>query len=141
MNLDWWKWNFGRVRLQPSTNLFQWGQFVLSSGQKSNLKIECDALTDDDWTCIANHLGIYAREFATVVGVPRGGLKLARKMRSHCENPDGYRLVVDDVLTTGGSMINAMDQPGDRGLVLFARGDLPPNVGALFTMNNWRRFP
>jgi hypothetical protein len=35
-------------------NLFQWGNFVLSSGKQSNFKIECEALTIKDWQCLAS---------------------------------------------------------------------------------------
>jgi hypothetical protein len=35
------------------TNLFQLGDFHLHSGQKSKYKINCDALTDEDWRTLA----------------------------------------------------------------------------------------
>jgi orotate phosphoribosyltransferase len=135
----------GLQRWRRQTNLFQTGKFTLASGLKSDFKIECDALTDEDWDTIAFHLRDYAEEFGEVIGVPRGGLKLARALQKFCDsgNVSGPRLVVDDVITTGGSIRKLMTRPTDVGLVLFARDidRLPPGVCALFTMTNWRRFP
>jgi len=34
-------------------NLFQLGKITLNSGKKSFFKIECDALTEEDWDCLA----------------------------------------------------------------------------------------
>lgn len=114
--------------------LFQTGSFKLASGQQSIFKIECDALGDDDWhtlaTIIAAQLG---HRYGPVVGVPRGGLKLAAELErlEHFDAPG--RLVVDDVYTTGGSLRKVMEA-GDRGFVVFARSSLPSNVSALFRM-------
>jgi orotate phosphoribosyltransferase len=114
--------------------LFQSGRFTLASGQESIFKIECDALDDDDWhtlaTIIAAQLGY---RYGEVVGVPRGGLKLASALDrlEHFDAPG--RLVVDDVYTTGGSLRKVM-QAGDRGFVVFARSAPPSNIGALFRM-------
>ena len=34
-------------------NLFQLGKFTSHAGKELNWKIECDALTDADWECLA----------------------------------------------------------------------------------------
>lgn len=114
------------------SNLFQIGAFSLASGKQSNFKIECDALTDPDWNALAQLVQHAAAPFGEVIGVPRGGLPLAARLKP----TEGPRLVVDDVLTTGGSIRRLMTRPTDRGFVVFARGTLPTNVGALFRMEN-----
>lgn len=117
-------------------NLFQLGSFTLHSGERSGFKIECDALTEADWeglaAMISDHL---VAPPGVVIGVPTGGAKLAAAMnRWHTfPMPGAYRLIVDDVLTTGAS-ITAMMRPGDVGFVVFSRGRCPPGVRALFQM-------
>ena len=53
------------------------GDFTLNSGAKSKWKIECDAFTDADWQGLAQLIAESTAPFHEVVGVPRGGLKLA----------------------------------------------------------------
>lgn len=114
--------------------LFVYERFVGHAGHVHDWKIECEALTDADWRCLA----IMALEvlidtpFSEVVGIPRGGLKLASYLGTN--GPGHPRLIVDDVLTTGKSMREAMTKPDDIGLVVFARGPLPDRVTALFAM-------
>ncbi len=55
-------------------NLFIRQNFILHSGKPSDFKIECDALTDDDWECLA-YLIAKRVSFSSVVGVPNGGSK------------------------------------------------------------------
>lgn len=138
------------------TNLFQWGEFTLNSGAKSKWKLECDALTEDDWQALAYMAWQVIGPFNSVQGVPRGGLKLAAAMEKYkCIDPaDGLEilaasprlphLIVDDVLTTGGSLLRAMnaylaDTKADKlprvvGCVVFARGPCPSWVRAIFQM-------
>lgn len=74
--------------------------------------------------------------FNHVVGIPRGGLALAKALESYKVPYLPYpRLVVDDVLTTGASMREFMKED-DIGLVIFARGPIPENITALFSMPN-----
>ena len=119
-------------------NLFRSGkQFVLSSGMIADWKIDCDALTDDDWETLAK---IISRRitFKAVVGVPTGGNKLAEALDKYSKDPepypDGYIppypvLLVDDVITTGNSMNEWRDKiiaSGERdvvGFVVFSRQD------------------
>lgn len=111
--------------------LFQRGDFTLHSGARSAWKIECDALTDADWSGLAAMISERC-DFGEAVGVPTGGLKLAAALSKYLTR-GAPRLVVDDVLTTGKN-ITEMMQPGDIGWVVFARGPLPENVHALFSM-------
>ena len=84
--------------------LFQSGRFTLASGHTTDFKIECDALTDDDWQTIGHLLRTRLRPFGDVVGVPRGGLKLAEVMKQYITPGEPKLLIVDDVYTTGGSI-------------------------------------
>lgn len=117
--------------------LFRLGDFTLSSGEPSPFKIDCDALTEGDWEAAAAMLARRLPPFSSVEGIPSGGLPLAAAMRRHARwGGDGNLLLVDDVLTTGGSMERARKRyPGRRvvGAVLFARGPCPDWVTPLFS--------
>lgn len=114
-------------------NLFRLGDFLLSSGRRSCLKIDCDALTRDDWNALALIAASILPPFSSVEGVPTGGLAFADALRVHYRH-GGVLLLADDVLTSGCSMIR---QRGDReaiGVVAFARGPCPSWVTPLFTL-------
>lgn len=117
-------------------SLFQKGDFTSHAGLPLAWKIECDALTDDDWECLA-FLISQRCSFGSVYGIPRGGVKLANALEKYCNPASRTRLVVDDVYTTGKSMVEAME-PDDIGFVVFARNavmyDANRYVRALFTM-------
>lgn len=113
--------------------LFQWGSFVLSSGQRSPLRIECDALGAADWLAIAEWAAAVLPPFQTVEGVPRGGLRLAALLSPRARATGGL-LIVDDVLTTGRSMERQRAGREAQGIVLFARGVPPPWVKALLRL-------
>jgi hypothetical protein len=85
-------------------------------------------------------------QYSSVEGVPTGGLRLAAELEKH-KSLTGPHLIVDDVLTTGGSIIKAKDTyianlvPGREpivasviGAVIFARGQSPHWVKAVFQM-------
>ena len=112
-------------------SLFRIGDYTLASGRRARFKIECDALMDEDWLALAELIAARVA-FSEAVGVPRGGVKLAKALAGFATY--GRRLVVDDVLTTGGSITKLMG-PDDLGFVVFARGPLPPRVRALFVMD------
>jgi hypothetical protein len=117
-------------------NLFQLGKFTSHAGNELDWKIECDALTDDDWECLAKMIS-EKTQFGKVYGIPRGGTKLANALEKYADPKNPIRLVVDDVWTTGTSM-NEVMQKGDMGFVVFARQriqfDSNKYVRALFTM-------
>ena len=118
-------------------NLFQYGDFVSHAGKELKWKIECDALTDDDWDCLAQIVADRCN-FGSVYGIPRGGVKFAQALEKYKKPTNPFRLVVDDVYTTGKSMREAM-LPGDFGFVVFARKqvyyDPEKYVRAIFTMD------
>jgi orotate phosphoribosyltransferase len=119
--------------MSEKPSLFQTGNFTLASGAKSNFKLECDALTDDDWQTLAMLIARNVGQFSEVIGVPRGGCELARALEKYLQD-DGPRLIVDDVLTTGGSLAKYMTNPTDLGFVVFARGPLPLRVRAVMNV-------
>ena len=113
--------------------LFQTGDFTLRSGVQSAWKIECDALTLEDWRGLAAMAVERLPPFGRVEGVPRGGLPFADALQGYrrCKmcghtwdahlhyagwpavsfNPPCSSwvaaprlLIAEDVVTTGGSM-------------------------------------
>lgn len=115
--------------------LFEVGDFTLHSGRKSSWKVECDALTPEDWRGLAMQvLDLGIASASDVIGVPRGGIPFADALKEVLRQDDTAPvLVVDDVLTTGGSLLEVMTKyPASIGLVAFARGPLPPRVSALW---------
>ncbi len=123
------------------SNLFQLGEFELHSGQKSIFKIECDDLSDEDIECFARLVGQVS--FKSVEGVPRGGLRFAKALEKYIDPDSETHLVVDDVLTTGGSIKEVMHAARDRGeevvrgVVIFARGDCIPFVVSVFQLGRF----
>ncbi len=120
-------------------NLFEKKKWKMHSGAESNFKIECDALTSDDWDTIA-YLISERIAFYDVVGVPRGGLALAKALKKY-KKIFGVLLIVDDVLTTGTSMEELKDVFSEQykdnivGVVVFARGKCPNWITPIFSMN------
>lgn len=119
------------------TNLFQLGSFTLHSGDTASWKIECDALTQEDWRALAAIISERV-DFRDVMGVPSGGMALAKELQSYRKaSPSLPVLVVDDVLTTGNSMEalrKAIGHNEVKGFVVFARGQCPEWVTPLFQL-------
>jgi len=131
-------------------NLFRrLDNFKLHSGKITTWKIECDALKKADWKTLAYMIAGRVA-FSRVIGVPKGGLPLAKALKEYCLETDSSvtkrpfpTLIVDDVLTTGGSMeeakakIQQFEKVSDEdiiGYVVFAR-DIPPDwVKPLFLL-------
>jgi orotate phosphoribosyltransferase len=120
-------------------NLFEKKKWIMHSGEASDFKIECDALTYDDWDTIAYLISKHF-SFVNVVGVPLGGLALAKALKKYKKSL-GPLLIVDDVLTTGTSMEEMKDTYLERynnniiGVVVFARGKCPNWITPIFSMN------
>lgn len=115
-------------------NLFKLGSFKLNSGRHSSFKIDCDALTDEDWECLAWLISERVPAFKTVEGIPRGGLKLAEKLQKYTVDTTDTILIVDDVLTTGRNMERVRNHRNAVGAVIFARDRYPAWITPLFTM-------
>jgi hypothetical protein len=117
-------------------NLFQLGDFVLHDGRYSRFKIECDALAAGDWDALAVMLlDALPFRYGEVEGVPSGGYPLAGRMRQWSK-PGERLLIVDDVLTSGGSMEQQRAGREAIGGVAFSRGVCPSWVTPLFQMKS-----
>lgn len=118
-------------------SLFKKADFIGHSGKKLQWKIECDALTNEDWMALAFMIS-QKIQFNKVVGVPRGGLQLAKELKKYMDPESKTILIVDDVLTTGGSMEDAKrgwkTQENIVGYVVFARQKPTDWIKSLFTM-------
>lgn len=131
---------YGLGALSASKPLFQSGRFKSAAGLDLDWKIECDALTNEDWKCIAA-VGAHALpQFGSVAGVPTGGHRLAKAFEPYRVDGVSRMLIVDDVWTTGKSMmacVNGIEGIGDWcGFVAFARGKLAPNVTCFAQINS-----
>ena len=61
------------------TELFQLGDFTSHAGLPLEWKIECDAINNYEWDCLATMIMMYQHEpFSKVLGIPRGGLPLQK---------------------------------------------------------------
>jgi hypothetical protein len=125
----------------PVRDLFVAGDFAAHSGGMLPWKIDCDALSDASITAMAKEIASRIH-FGIAQGIPEGGRRLASALRQYEYRNDPLILLVDDVLTTGGSMeetragLLAAGVPPDRvaGVVLFARRTPPPWVRAVFQL-------
>jgi orotate phosphoribosyltransferase len=118
-------------------NLFNYGDFTLASGKKSNFKIDCDALTSEDWAAIAALVAPKLR-FRTVIGIPRGGWKFAEALYQYRTPESSCILYADDVWTTGESLRKLVNKEYPMtAVVLFYRGTEPPPcwLTAVFNVN------
>ncbi len=113
-------------------SLIETNLFTSHSGLLLNWKIDCDFIDD---TSLDHLASIVESKFfyRDVVGIPRGGLRFAEKLKRSSNRLAHSTLLVDDVLTTGKSFID-MYKPGDLCVVIFARGPCPPFVHPIFRM-------
>jgi hypothetical protein len=120
----------------------------LTSGKTSSFKIECDALTEEDWDGLAHLASTMLPPYLDVVGVPRGGIPFASALRRYATDSDAL-LIADDVWTTGRSMKRyraeylKMSTSWSKvfGVVAFARGACEGWVQPVFTMSVPNRYP
>lgn len=98
--------------------LFKMGEFKSHSDIILSWKIDCDDLTEEDWKCLALITSEIV-SFGAVEGVPRGGIPFADALVPYITK--GPLLIVDDVLTTGGSMEEHRAGRDTIGMVVFSR--------------------
>jgi orotate phosphoribosyltransferase len=122
--------------------LFEIGDFILHSGQRTNFRINCDVLTAEVWRAIAAFAAPIIGDFTQIHSIPRGGDALANAMQPYANFAPTPRsvtvLICDDVLTTGASMKKAQNMYPDvrtKGLVLYARGPAPNWIKVVFTLS------
>lgn len=84
--------------------------FIGHSGSVLHWKIECDALTDTDWTCLALMGASMMPPFYKAVGIPTGGMAFADALNQFADPEANLWLIVDDVWTTGGSVAEFQKQ-------------------------------
>lgn len=124
-----------------TSNLIQLGDFQLNSGLKSTWKLDCDQFIEDNLDGLVQLIKQVIGPFSHVYGVPRGGSALETKLVAHVSKSlYGTCLVIDDVLTTGGSMRRAREKLAGTythilGCVVFARGPCPAWIVPLFQMS------
>ena len=123
------------------SNLFKAESFVSHSGLDLNWKIECDALSDPEWFTISQMIMEVSPPFREAHGIPRGGVKLGNLLNAHgTGKKEDPICIVDDVLTTGESMIEFKRIKQWRepkkyiGWVVFSRSTPPDWVNVLFQM-------
>ena len=120
-------------------DLFQKVDFKSHAGLDLSWKIEMDALSENEWKCIAHMIIELSQPFQAAIGIPRGGLKLSGYLHEYStQNPADPYLIVDDVMTTGGSMEEYKKEHfNDKyviGWVVFARSKVPIWCDGLFRM-------
>lgn len=120
-------------------NLFQLGNFTLHSGAKSDWKIECDALTAEDWEALARIAVERIPPFGKVEGVPRGGFPFQDALSKYATPGLETLLIAEDVTTTGDSMEKTRNGRDAIGVVVFCRGHCPEWVIPLFTLTRAMR--
>ena len=143
--------HFVRIKRPLSTEsnlLIRYGWFQTHSGLQLPYKIDCDALSDGTIDELAKVIA-WKFAFGRVIGVPTGGLRLARACERYVDrNVDATgryypTLIVDDVLTTGASMnemrseVNRNEPTVPIGFVIFNRAPCPKWVWPFFTVNEW----
>lgn len=102
---------------ETSYNLFSNEPVTGASGKSLTWKIQCEALTDEDWEWVAHRAVEIYPFFRDVVGVPTGGERFAEAVRKNFDTTrDAPVLIVDDVLTTGHSMLRYAEKLGLRGV-------------------------
>lgn len=116
------------------TSLFETGSFKLANAGYSSFRINADVLTVDDWNALT-HLALQIiPPFGSVVPVPTGGIPFADALKPY--TTEGPVLVVDDVLTTGKSIIDMSAQFEDSILlVAFSRMPRAQWFHTIFTLD------
>jgi orotate phosphoribosyltransferase len=117
------------------------GNFTLHAGGQSDFKIDCDALTELEIDEIAKFVAARIT-FNRVIGVPKGGSRLADALKRYQDGGDGGTvLLVDDVWTTGKAMNNIKKLFKKNidviGFVIFARANPEAWVRVLFHVGDF----
>lgn len=126
--------------------------YDLHSGKQTDWKIECDALSNEDWRALARLARSICKPYTNVLSVPRGGNMLALYLRADGP-PVGpsfptipatkqHWLIADDVCTTGNSFLGARNTllshgipaKNIEGVCVFARGPYPSWVKPIFRL-------
>ena len=116
-------------------NLFIKEDFISHAGLPLTWKVECDALSENDYEALAKIVSekIVFRE---VKGIPRGGIPFEKALKKYStKKPGDPLLIADDVYTTGTSMREVYEE-GAIGIVVFARNKIPDDwIKAIWQMS------
>ena len=131
--------------MDNNTDLFRSIDFKSHAGLDLSWKIEMDALSKNEWFTIARMILEISPPFHSAIGIPRGGVLLGELLNKYgTGNEEDPFCIVDDVLTTGKSMIDYREEMNIErwqkscalGWVVFARVKPPKWIKALFQMNS-----
>jgi len=131
--------------MDNNTDLFRSIDFKSHAGLDLSWKIEMDALSENEWFTIARMILEISPPFHSAIGIPRGGVLLGELLNKHGTGKEEDPFcIVDDVLTTGKSMIDYREEMNIErwqkscalGWVVFARVKPPKWIKALFQMNS-----
>ena len=131
--------------MDNNTDLFRSIDFKSHAGLDLSWKIEMDALSENEWFTIARMILEISPPFHSAIGIPRGGVLLGELLNKYgTGNEEDPFCIVDDVLTTGKSMIDYREEMNIErwqkscalGWVVFARVKPPKWIKALFQMNS-----
>lgn len=101
--------------------LFELGLFDLRSGIRAAWRINAESLGPSSLDTIAYLISTKVGPFGIVLGVPRGGVPIARHLKRYESMDSPVLLIVDDVLTTGGAMEEFRAGREAKGCVIFDR--------------------
>lgn len=121
-----------RIGPVKHSSLFNHGCFFLHSGGCSDFIVECEHLSDRDLAALAAMAAPRLPHFGAVEGVPEGGLRFAAALKKHVTPGAALLLIADDVLTVGTSMEAHRSGRPAAGIVIFARGNPPQWVSAIW---------
>ena len=131
--------------MDNNTDLFRSIDFKSHAGLDLSWKIEMDALSENEWFTIARMILEISPPFHSAIGIPRGGVLLGELLNKHGTGKEEDPFcIVDDVLTTGKSMIDYREEMNIErwqkscalGWVVFARVKPPKWIKALVQMNS-----
>ena len=116
-------------------NLFIREDFISHAGLPLTWKVECDALSEDDYEALAKIVSEKIK-FKDVIGIPRGGIPFENALKQYASNDvNDPLLICDDVYTTGTSM-REVYQEGAIGIVVFARNEITDDwIKAIWQMS------
>ena len=104
-------------------SLFIREDFISHAGLPLTWKVECDALTDNDYEALAKIVS-EKLTFRDVKGIPRGGIPFEKALKPYCTNDENDPLIIAaDVYTTGTSMREVYEEEA-IGIVVFARNEI-----------------
>ena len=111
--------------MDNNTDLFRSIDFKSHAGLDLSWKIEMDALSENEWFTIARMILEISPPFHSAIGIPRGGMLLGELLNKYgTGNEEDPFCIVDDVLTTGKSMIDYREEMNMAEELCFRMGSI-----------------